>query len=42
MIEKEMKKITDENLEVMRKVVSRDEAKRCYEEVGDELQARAS
>lgn len=36
LIEKEMKKITGENLEVVRKEVSRDEAQKMYEEVGDE------
>ncbi|NQD64971.1 threonine--tRNA ligase [Bacillus haikouensis] len=36
LIEKEMKKLTGENLEVIRKVVTRDEAQRIYEEVGDE------
>ncbi|USK91033.1 threonine--tRNA ligase [Rossellomorea marisflavi] len=36
LIEKEMKKITGENLEVIRKEVSRDEAQRIYQEVGDE------
>ncbi|MEG9297093.1 threonine--tRNA ligase [Mangrovibacillus sp. Mu-81] len=36
LIEKEMKKLTGENLEVIRKVVSRDEAQKIYEEVGDE------
>ncbi|WP_270179539.1 threonine--tRNA ligase [Alkalihalobacillus sp. CinArs1] len=36
-IEKEMKKIVNENLEVKRKVVSRDEAKKMYEEIGDDL-----
>ncbi|RIW29730.1 threonine--tRNA ligase [Bacillus salacetis] len=35
-IEKEMKKISESNLEVVRKDVSRDEAQRMYEEVGDE------
>ncbi|KGR91417.1 threonyl-tRNA synthase [Ureibacillus massiliensis 4400831 = CIP 108448 = CCUG 49529] len=35
-IEKEMKKIISENLEVERKNVSRDEAQRIYEEIGDE------
>ncbi|RDI44228.1 threonine--tRNA ligase [Falsibacillus pallidus] len=35
-IEKEMKKIVSENLEVVRKEVSRDEAKKIYEEIGDE------
>ncbi|KSU63945.1 threonine--tRNA ligase [[Bacillus] enclensis] len=36
LIEKEMKKLTGENLEVIRKEVSRDDAKKIYEEVGDE------
>ncbi|MFZ4450627.1 threonine--tRNA ligase [Salibacterium aidingense] len=36
-IEKEMKKIIDENLEVVRKEVSREEAKRMYREIGDDL-----
>jgi threonyl-tRNA synthetase len=36
LIEKEMKKLTGENLEVIRKVVTRDEAQKIYEEVGDE------
>jgi len=35
-IEKEMKKIISENIEIERKNVSRDEAKAIYEEVGDE------
>ncbi|MEK4028519.1 threonine--tRNA ligase [Pseudobacillus sp. FSL P4-0506] len=35
-IEKEMKKIVGENLEVVRKEVSRNEAKKLYEEIGDE------
>ncbi|SOC36546.1 threonine--tRNA ligase [Ureibacillus acetophenoni] len=35
-IEKEMKKIISENLEIERKEVSRDEAQKIYEEVGDE------
>ena len=35
-IEKEMKKIISENLEIERKNVSRDEAQKIYEEVGDE------
>ncbi len=35
-IEKEMKKIVSENLEIRRKVVSREEAIRMYEEIGDE------
>lgn len=36
-IEKEMKKIVNENLEVKRKVVSRQEAQKMFEEIGDEL-----
>ncbi|KZN97161.1 threonine--tRNA ligase [Aeribacillus pallidus] len=36
-IEKEMKKIVGENLPVIRKEVSRDEAKKMYEEIGDHL-----
>ncbi|RFB17764.1 threonine--tRNA ligase [Bacillus sp. HNG] len=36
-IEKEMKKIVNENLEIHRVEVSRDEAIRRYEEIGDEL-----
>ncbi|WP_408007154.1 threonine--tRNA ligase [Pseudalkalibacillus sp. A8] len=36
-IEKEMKKIVDENLEITREEVSREEAIRRYEELGDEL-----
>ncbi|WP_455675961.1 threonine--tRNA ligase [Pradoshia sp.] len=35
-IEKEMKKIVNANLEVVRKEVSRNEAKRLFEEIGDE------
>ncbi|MFP7199923.1 threonine--tRNA ligase [Lysinibacillus halotolerans] len=35
-IEKEMKKIISENIEIERKNVSRDEAQKIYEEVGDE------
>ncbi|EDL63653.1 threonine--tRNA ligase [Bacillus sp. SG-1] len=35
-IEKEMKKIAESNLEVIRKEVSRDEAQKMYEEVSDE------
>ncbi|MCU9614167.1 threonine--tRNA ligase [Caldibacillus lycopersici] len=35
-IEKEMKKIINENLEITRKEVSRDEAIRIYKEIGDE------
>ncbi len=36
-IEKEMKKIVNENLEVKRIVVSREEAQKMFEEIGDEL-----
>jgi threonyl-tRNA synthetase len=36
-IEKEMKKIVDENLEIGRKEVSRDEAIEIYKKIGDEL-----
>ena len=36
-IEKEMKKIINENLEVKRIVVSRDEAEKMFKEIGDEL-----
>ncbi|MCA0986307.1 threonine--tRNA ligase [Guptibacillus algicola] len=36
-IEKEMKKIVNENLEVKRKEVTRDEAKKMYEDIGDDL-----
>ncbi|WP_221566356.1 threonine--tRNA ligase [Alkalihalobacillus sp. TS-13] len=36
-IEKEMKKIVDENLEITREEVSREEAIRRYEELGDDL-----
>ncbi|GIO21719.1 threonine--tRNA ligase [Oceanobacillus sp. J11TS1] len=36
-IEKEMKRIIDENLEIKRVEVSRDEAKARFEEIGDEL-----
>jgi len=35
-IEKEMKKIINENLEIVRKVVSREEAIQMYKEIGDE------
>ena len=35
-IEKEMKKIINANIEVVRKEVSRNEAKRLFEEIGDE------
>ncbi|SFM07650.1 threonyl-tRNA synthetase [Gracilibacillus orientalis] len=36
-IEKEMKRIVDENLEIVRKEISRNEAKAIYEEIGDDL-----
>ncbi len=36
-IEKEMKKIVNENIEIVRKEVSREEAKRRYEEIQDPL-----
>ncbi|MEK4230286.1 threonine--tRNA ligase [Solibacillus sp. FSL H8-0538] len=36
LIEKEMKKIIAENIEIERKAVSRNEAQKIYEEVGDE------
>jgi threonyl-tRNA synthetase len=36
-IEKEMKKIVSENLEIVRKEISREEAIRLYEEIGDHL-----
>jgi len=36
-IEKEMKKIIGENLEIVRKEMSREEVKRLYEEIGDNL-----
>ncbi|RSL32982.1 threonine--tRNA ligase [Salibacterium salarium] len=36
-IEKEMKRIIDENLEVVRKEVSREKAKEIYENAGDDL-----
>ncbi|WP_411333554.1 threonine--tRNA ligase [Metabacillus indicus] len=36
-IEKEMKKIINENIEVVRKEVTREEAKALYEEIGDHL-----
>ncbi|SDH33825.1 threonyl-tRNA synthetase [Alteribacillus persepolensis] len=36
-IEKEMKKIIDENHEIVRKEVSREEAKEIYREIGDDL-----
>ncbi|MGD6967603.1 threonine--tRNA ligase [Rossellomorea vietnamensis] len=35
-IEKEMKKISESNIEVVRKDVSRDEAQKMYEDIGDE------
>lgn len=35
-IEKEMKKIINENIEIVRKEVSREEALKIYEEIGDE------
>lgn len=35
-IEKEMKKIVNENLEITRKEVTREEARKIYEEIGDE------
>ncbi|MCW1928489.1 threonine--tRNA ligase [Bhargavaea beijingensis] len=35
-IEKEMKKIINENLEIVRKEVTREEARKTYEEIGDE------
>lgn len=35
-IEKEMKKIINENIEIVRKEVSRDEAVQAYKEIGDE------
>ncbi|MGF2617338.1 threonine--tRNA ligase [Rossellomorea vietnamensis] len=35
-IEKEMKKISESNIEVVRKDVSRDEAQKMYEDLGDE------
>lgn len=35
-IEKEMKKIVNENLEIVRKEVSREEAVKLYKEIGDE------
>ena len=35
-IEKEMKKIISENLEIVRKNVTREEARKIYEEIGDE------
>ena len=35
-IEKEMKKIINANIDIVRKEVSRDEAKRLFEEIGDE------
>ncbi|HLS66071.1 MAG TPA: threonine--tRNA ligase [Pseudogracilibacillus sp.] len=36
-IEKEMQRIVDENLEITRKVVSREEAKEIFTEIGDDL-----
>ncbi|PLR68369.1 MULTISPECIES: threonine--tRNA ligase [Bacillaceae] len=36
-IEKEMKKIINENIEVVRKEATREEAKAIYEEIGDDL-----
>lgn len=36
-IEKEMQKIIDENLEIVREEVSRDEAKAMFRDIGDEL-----
>ncbi|WP_047985058.1 threonine--tRNA ligase [Ornithinibacillus californiensis] len=36
-IEKEMKRIVDENLQIERVEVSRDEAKKMFEEIGDDL-----
>ncbi|MFE8703758.1 threonine--tRNA ligase [Cytobacillus sp. FJAT-54145] len=36
LIEKEMKKIINENIEIVRKEVSRDEAVQIYKEIGDE------
>ena len=36
-IEKEMQKIIDENLEIVRHEVSREEANRMFQEIGDEL-----
>ncbi|SDH75193.1 threonine--tRNA ligase [Alteribacillus bidgolensis] len=36
-IEKEMKKIIDENHEIVRKEVSREKAKEIYQEIGDDL-----
>lgn len=36
-IEKEMQRIVDENLEIVRKEVSRDEAKKMFREIGDDL-----
>ncbi len=36
LIEKEMKKIINENIEIVRKEVSRDEAVRLFKEIGDE------
>ena len=39
-IEKEMKKIINENIEIVRKEVSRDEALKIYEEIGDEYKVK--
>ena len=36
-IEKEMQRIIDENLEIVRSEVSRDEAKKMFQEIGDDL-----
>ncbi|WP_240374645.1 threonine--tRNA ligase [Bacillus piscicola] len=36
-IEKEMQRIVDQNLEVVREEVSREEAKKMYKEIGDDL-----
>lgn len=36
-IEKEMQRIVDENLEIVREEVSREEAKKMFEEIGDDL-----
>src|SRR5699024_11056562 len=36
-IEKEMQRIIDENLAIVRKEVSREEAKRLFTEIGDDL-----
>ncbi|MFZ3590738.1 threonine--tRNA ligase [Bacillus sp. DJP31] len=37
LIEKEMQKISNENIEIVRKEVSRDEAKAMFQEIGDHL-----